>query len=693
MKAGPLSLICIVALSTLGACSKQAQAPAPQPVAAAPAAPAAALVSGIDTANFDPAVRAQDDFYKYVNGKWLQTTEIPADKSEVGTFTVLDDAEQEQLRSLVEGAEKAAASSDDANLHKIADLHASFMDEAHLEQLGIHPLDAEFDRIDAIKDKSELPALIAHYNQVGVGAPYDIGVGQDARDSTKYVVGIDQGGLSLPDRDYYLQKDARMEKTRGQYVAHVAKMLGLAGDKNGAADAKAIMALETSLARVQWTKVENRDPIKTYNKVEIAKLDSLIPHYDWKAYLTEAGLDGRIDYLIASQPSYLQGLGKVLAQTPLPVWKAYFRWHVLHSYARYLSKPIVDESFAFYGTALSGIPENRPRWKRGVALVDGSLGEVVGQLYVKQYFPAESKTRMQALVSNLLAAYKQSIDTLDWMGPEAKQAAQAKLAKLATKIGYPDKWRDYSDLKIDGADLVGNVQRATAFEYRYELGKLGKPIDRGEWEMTPQTINAYYEPQKNEIVFPAAILQPPFFDPKADDAANYGSIGAIIGHEISHGFDDEGSQFDADGNLHDWLSKDDHQKFAAKTAVLVAQYGAYEPVPGYPLNGKLTLGENIADNSGLSIAYKAYRISLGGKEAPVIDGLSGDQRFYMGWAQAWRAKVRDNAAIVQTKSDPHSLPEFRVKGALVNQPGYYKAFDLKEGDKMYLPPEKRVSIW
>ena len=689
MKKNTGTLLCALALC---ACSKQA--PAPQaPAAASPAAASAPLVSGIDAQNFDPAVRPQDDFYKHVNGKWLQATQIPADKTQIGTFTVLDDTEQEQLRGLIEGAAKAAAGSGDADQKKIGDLYASFMDEAHLEELGVHPLDAEFARIDALKDKAELPALIAHYNRIGVAAPYDIGVGQDARDSTKYVVGVDQSGLSLPDRDYYLQSDAKLGKIREQYAQHVEKMLGLAGDHSAAADAKAVLALETGLAKAQWSKVENRDPIKTYNKVGIAKLDTLVPRYDWKAYLKAADLDGRIDYVIVGQPSYLQGFGKILERTPLPVWKAYFRWHVLHAYARYLSKPFVDESFAFYGTALSGVPENRPRWKRGVGLVNGSLGEDVGKLYVQQYFPAESKARMQALVGNLLAAYRQSIDTLDWMGPDSRKAALAKLDKLVTKIGYPNKWRDYTPLLIDRADLVGNATRATEFEYNYDLGKLGKPIDREEWEMTPQTINAYYEPQKNEIVFPAAILQPPFFDPKADDAVNYGSIGAIIGHEISHGFDDQGSQFDGDGNLHDWLSKEDHDKFAAKTAALVAQYSAYEPVPGYPINGKLTLGENIADNSGLSIAYKAYRLSLHGGEAPVIGGLTGDQRFYLGWAQAWRAKVRDNAAIMQTKSDPHSLPEFRVNGTVVNQEGYYRAFDVKQGDKMYLPPDRRVSIW
>jgi predicted metalloendopeptidase len=419
----------------------------------------------------------------------------------------------------------------------------------------------------------------------------------------------------------------------------------------------------------------------------------LTPGYDWHSYLIAADLDGRVDYVIVSQPSYLASLGEIVRDTELGVWQAYFRAQLLAAFAPYLSQAFVDEHFAFYGTVLNGIPVNRPRWKRGVALVNRCLGESLGQLYVEKYFPPESKTRMLALVDNLLAAYRTSIATLDWMGPQTKHEAQTKLAKLVTKIGYPNKWRDYCDLEIRSADLVGNVMRAAAFEYRYALSKLGKPIDREEWEMTPQTINAYYDPQKNEIVFPAAILQPPFFDPRADDAVNYGSIGAVIGHEISHGFDDQGSHFDAQGNLRDWFTSDDHEKFAAKTAAIALQYGAYEPVPGYPINSALTLGEDIADNSGLAVAYRAYRLSLGTHAAPVIDGLTGDQRFYMGWAQAWQAKVRENTAILRIKADPHSPPRFRILGTVVNQPGFYAAFDVQPGDQMYLPPHKRVTIW
>lgn len=673
-------------------CSKTPEAPKTE-AAMPPAAPA--LVSGIDLQYVDDSVRAQDDFYKHVNGKWLATTEIPADKGRYGSFDKLNDDALEQLRGIVEGLQKSADAKD-PDQQKIADLYGSFMDEDTLEQLGLKPLEAEFARIDAIKDKKELAGLIAHFNQIGVGAPYTPGVHQDAKDSTKYVFDLAQDGLGMPDRDYYLLDDDKMKQARTQYAQHIEKMLGLAGDKNAAKDAKDILALETDLARVQWTKVENRDPVKTYNKVEFTKLAALAPGYDWKAYLTDSGVDGKTDYLVISEPTYISAFGKLLAKAPLPQWKAYFRWRLLSDFAPYLSKGFVDEHFAFYGTALRGIPQNKPRWKRGISVVENSVGESLGKIYVAKYFPPESKARMDQLVKNLLAAYKADIDTLDWMSPETKQKAQEKLAKFTPKIGYPVKWRDYSALQIAKGDLVGNVVRAQTFEYNRNLNKLGKPIDRDEWGMTPQTVNAYYNPEMNEIVFPAAILQPPFFNPKADDAVNYGGIGGVIGHEISHGFDDQGSQYDGNGNLlgvPGWFTQADLDKFKAKTHALVEQYAAFEPVPGYHVNGELTLGENIADNSGIAIAYKAYKLSLGGKEAPVIDGLSGDQRFFGGWAQVWRAKTRDNEVVMRIKSDPHSPAPIRGTVPEMNQAPFYDAFGVKEGDKMYLPPDKRVSIW
>jgi putative endopeptidase len=656
---------------------------------------AATLESGVDTQYMDRSVRPQDDLYRYLNGKWLDTFQLPADKATYGSFNTIDDATQVQLRGLIDGLAEAQtrAEAGNAEARKIVDLYQSFMDETRLETLGLKPLQAEFAAIDAVADRSGIPTLIAHLNRIGAGAPYDFSVNQDARNSLQYAVIIRQSGLGMPDRDYYLKDDAKLKEARAKYLAHIAKMLGMTGDTDAQAHAAAILELETAMAQLQWTRVENRDPVKTYNKTAMADLQKMMPDYDWLRYAHSTDIAGKVDSVIINQPSYLAGLDKLMATTPLPVWKVYFKWHVLTAAAPYLSKPFVDERFAFSGTVLSGIPENRVRWKRGIALIDGSMGEALGKLYVEKYFPPQNKARMEALVRNMLDAYRRDIDTLDWMSPETKKGAQAKLAKLVTKIGYPDTWRDYGALQISRDDLWGNVMRANEFEYRRNLNKLGKPVDRKEWGMTPQTVNAYYNPRMNEIVFPAAILQPPFFNVRADDAVNYGGIGAVIGHEMSHGFDDQGSQFDADGNLHDWFTQQDHDKFKAKTTALVAQYAAYEPVPGFHVNGELTLGENIADNSGLAIAYKAYHLSLGGKTAPVIDALSADERLYLGWAQVWRGKVREAEAMQRVKTDPHSPPAVRGTAPMVNQEGFYSAFGVKEGDKMYLPPQQRVGIW
>ena len=650
--------------------------------------------SGLDLGNIDASVRPQDDFFANLNGKWLAKTEIPADKSSWGSFEKLDDDTKPQLRSIIEAAAANPNKKPGSDAQRIGDFFASYMDEAKLEQLGLSPLRADLSHIAALKDKNEIPALIAYFNRHSFTAPYAFGIHQDNKDSTKYVADIYQDGLSLPDRDYYLKKsDKKMADTLAKYQQHVTKMLKLAGNANAAADAQAIVALETEIARIQWTKVELRDPVKAYNKTPLAKLDKLAPGYDWATWLKETGLEGKVDYVIVSQPSYLTGFNKLLDKTPLPTWKAYFQWQVIHANAPYLSKEFALENFAFYGTVLSDIKEQQPRWKRAVNATDNALGESLGKLYVEQHFPAERKARMDALVKNLLEAFKQSITTLDWMSPATKEQAQAKLGKFTTKIGYPNKWRDYSSLTVTADDLVGNVQRSHVFDYNKELNKLGKPIDRDEWGMTPQTINAYYNPEMNEIVFPAAILQPPFFDADADDAVNYGAIGAVIGHEISHGFDDQGAQYDGDGNLRDWWSKADHKNFSAKTKMLVKQYNAFSPVKGYFVNGELTLGENIADNSGAAIAYKAYLISLGGKPAPVIDGLTGEQRFYMGFGQVWRSKIRDAQQIVYLKADPHSPDQFRANGTVRNQPGFYNAFGVKPGDKMYLAPKDRVIMW
>jgi putative endopeptidase len=683
-----LKLLSIASACMLIGCGKAPEVP-PAPSAPPP------LVSGIDIQYFDPAVRPQEDFYKHINGKWLADTAIPPDKGSYGTFMKLRDDSEAKLHTIIDDLQKSVDPSD-PDQQKIADLFFSFMDEPALESLGIKPLSGEFAKVDALKDKKEIAGLIAHFNEIGVTAPYSPVVHQDAKDSTKYVFDLEQDGLGMPDRDYYLLNDDKMKEARSRYGQHVQKMLELAGDKAAAANAKGIVALETQLAKVQWTKVELRDPVKTYNKVEFPKLTGIAPSVDWSRYLTDTGVQGKTDYLVIGQPTYLRGFDQLLQKTPLSTWKTYFRWRLLSDFAPYLSKPFVDEHFMFYGTALRGIPENRPRWKRGIALVENSIGEGLGKLFVARYFPPESKARMDGLVKNLLAAYSADIGTLDWMTAETKQKARAKLAKFTPKIGYPDKWRDYTALQIDKSDLVGNVIRAQTFEYNRNLNKLGKPIDRSEWGMTPQTVNAYYNPEMNEIVFPAAILQPPFFDPRADDAAIYGGIGSIIGHEISHGFDDQGSQYDGDGNLLNapgWFTQADLDKFKEKTKALVAQYSAYEPIPGYHVNGELTLGENIADNAGLAISYKAYQLSLNGKQAPQIDGMSGDQRFFAGWAQAFRGKSRTDEEIVSLKTDPHSPVAIRGTVPEMNQNAFFDAYGIKDGDKMYRAPDQRVTLW
>ena len=659
-------------------------------VAALAGAPVwADVLSGIETQYFEASVRAQDDLYDHVNGKWLATTQIPPDKAGFGPYYILFDEVQDRLRGIVETAEQAAPGSE---ARKIGDLYASFMDTARIEALGLKPLSAELASIDGLQSRKDLTRLIAHLQEIGVGTPFEPEIDQDHRESTAYALYLGQSGLGLPDRDYYLEDTPRFKDVRAKYLQHIERMLGLAGDPDAGRNAKAIVKLETDLARVQWTKVRNRDPIATYNKYSVAKLRALAPDLDWSSYLSSTGMTAARN-VIVQQPSYIRAASVMLRKAPLPTWRAYFRCQLLRTYAPYLNDRFVDERFAFFGTVLSGVPENRPRWKRGITLTDQAIGEGLGKLYVEKYFPPQSKERMDALVKNLLATYRTSITALDWMSDATKTQAQAKLAKLTTKIGYPTRWRDYSKLAIVGDDLVGNVARANRFEFDRNAAKLGKPIDREEWFMTPQTVNAYYNPEMNEIVFPAGILQPPYFSPDADDATNYGAIGATIGHEISHGFDDKGSQFDADGNLRDWWTKEDHRKYAARTKVLVAQYNAYEPVPGYHVNGELTLGENIADLAGLAIAYKAYQLSLGQKPAPVLDGFTGDQRFFLSYAQSWREKTREEQQIVYLKSDPHSPDKFRVNGVVVNQPPFYITFDVKPGDQMYLPPEKRVILW
>lgn len=655
---------------------------------------ATALRSGIDSRYFDSSVRPQDDFYQYVNGKWLATTDIPPDRPAYGAAIELYDDAQRALGDLIKQASEHADEAPGSDAAKIAALYKSFMDESRVERLGSQPLAAELARIQAIKSKAEIPALIAHLQEIGVTVPFSVSVHLDGMDSSRYIPDLQQDGLGLPDRDYYLLDDATtLRLIRRQYQAHVATSLKLLADKDAAGEASAIVALETRLARPQSAKADVRDPLKTYHRVELETLNSLAAGFDWHRYLVAAGINGRIDYVLVSEPEYMRVFAHAIAETPLATWKSYFRWHLLSDFSPYLSKAYVDESFAFFGTTLQGIPQNQTRWQRGVALVDQEIGQAIGKLYVQKYFSEESKQNAERLVRNLLEAFGQDIASLAWMSPETRTEALRKLSRITIKIGYPNRWRDYSSLKFRDDDLVGNVMRASSFEFQRSIGKVGVPIDRTEWESAPQAVNAFYNPQMNEIVFPAAILRAPFFDATVDDAANYGAIGMVIGHEISHAFDDQGSPYDGDGRLRDWWTTADHERFTSLTAPLVNEYNGFMPMRDRQVNGELTLNENIADNAGLAIAYKAYRLSLKGAPAPIIDGLSGEQRFFMGFAQAWREKLRDNFAVQLLQSDPHAISFVRVIGTLVNQSGFDETFSVKPGDRMYVPPDRRVIIW
>jgi putative endopeptidase len=645
--------------------------------------------TGIQTADMDTTVRPQDDLFEYANGTWLRTVPIPPDRSSYGVVTLMSERSLIQQRELIE----AAQTSTDPETRKVGDLYSSFMDEARIERAGARPLQVELQRVAAVKRSADIGPLMAQLDRTGISVPLGGYVRPDARHSTQYAFWLSQGGLGLPDRDYYLSDDARLMEFRGKYREHIEKMLRLLGDARPGKNAEDILALETALARIQWTRVANRDSQKTYNPRTPAQLADLAPGIEWKSFFEQAGLPSPLPTLILRQPDYVQGLASLIRTTPLSTWKAYLRFRVLSSRAPYLSHAFVDEDFAFNQGVLQGTLRIQERWKRGCLLVDRLIGEESGKLYVAKYFPPQTKARIDALVDNLLKAYALSIEQLPWMSAATKVEAQAKLRKIDVKIGYPKQWRDYAKLSISPTDLLGNVRRAQVFESNRRLAHLGGPIDRNEWNMTAPTVNAYYNPTVNEIVFPAGILQPPAFDPAADDAFNYGSAGATIGHEISHGFDDQGSQYDSDGNLRDWWSPEDHAKFKAKTEMLIKEYDAFEPVPGFHVNGALTLGENIADIAGIEIAYKAYIASLNGSEPPVIDGMTADQRFYIGFAQSWLGKRREARTIAQIKSDPHSPEKYRTNGVVVHMPSFYSAFGVGPGDKMYLAPENRVTLW
>jgi endothelin-converting enzyme/putative endopeptidase len=651
-----------------------------------------ALASGIDKATMDLSVRPQDNFYRYMNGAWLNAHEIPSNKTAIGSFYDLRDEADDSVKAIIEELAATKNLQMGSDEQKVADLFRSFMDLDSRNTAGTAPVQTIFDQINGLKNKNELATFFGENQKIGVGSPLAFYISVDAKDSTRYATHIWQSGLGLPDRDYYFNEAERFAALRTGYLAHIENIFNLAGLKNGKAAAQAIMALETKLAGFHWTKVESRDSTKRYNKFNVSDLNTVTDAFNWTAYLAAQGVATQKDIII-NQPSFIKGFGETFAATSLADWQTYLTFHTLSNFSSSLTTELANENFDFYSKQLSGREEQRPLWKRGVAVVNDNLGEVIGKVYVGRHFKPEAKTRMTELVENLRDAYGASIDELDWMSEATKKSARIKLASFDPKIGYPDKWEDYTALTIKNDDLVGNKIRSGKLAHQKELAKLGGPIDRQEWAMTPQTVNAYYNPTKNEIVFPAAILQPPFFNLAADDAVNYGGIGAVIGHEMGHGFDDQGSKYDSKGNMRNWWTDEDLAAFTMRADNLVAQYSNYEVFDDLKVNGELTLGENIGDLSGVNIAYKAYKASLNGKEAPVIDGLTGDQRFFMGFAQIWRGKMVEKSLRNRVATDPHSPGEFRALGALSNMPEFYSAFDVKAGDAMYIAPEKRVKIW
>jgi predicted metalloendopeptidase len=655
------------------------------------AAAQATRPSGIDTTNFDRSVRPQDDLFRFVNGGWIKKTPIPNDLPSWGAFYELDERSRESLRVILDEAARSNAPAGSEE-RKVGDYYASFLDSARVEALGVTPLKGELARIAALQSHAELPALFAHLARIGVARPIAVSVDADPKKSTENTVLVSQSGLTLPDRDYYLMNDARMTSVRQSYADYLARLFTLAALPDPSGAASRVIALETAIARKQWERARTRDRNAIYNPRTVAQLGEAMPSFDWKAYLGAAGL-GAVTNVIVNQPDYLVAIDSILKATPVATWREYFAAKLLDTYSPELSSPFVQARFDFRGKVLNGQQEQRARWKRGVTEVELGLGDAAGKLYVARHFKPEAKARMDTLIRNLREAYSIGIDSLEWMTPATKARAKDKLAKFTVKIGYPERWRDYSSLEVRRDDLVGNVMRARQWAYADMLARYGKPVDKVRWLMTPQTVNAYYNSTNNEIVFPAAILQPPFFDPTADDAVNYGAIGAIIGHEIGHGFDDQGRKSDGAGNLTDWWTPEDAKAFEERASKLGAQFEVLSPLEGAKVNPKLTMGENIGDLSGLAQAYRAYRVSLKGKEPPVIDGLTGDQRFFIGYAQAWRTNDREAALRQQLLSDSHSPGEYRANVPVANIDAFQRAFDIKPGDKMYRAPGDRVRIW
>lgn len=646
------------------------------------------MKSGIDTSYIDPAVRVQDDLFRHFNGKWLDTHVIPADRASDGVGYKLHEQAERQVREIIEGS----PATDEGQ--KIGDLYKSFMDTERIQELGYQPILSYLKKIDAIGDVSDFLKVLGRLELDGFGGIFSAAIYTDHMDSLSNIIYLSQGGLSLPDEAYY--REEQYQPIREAFLVHAAKMFDLVGISDGPVQAERILSLETAIASYHWDQVKDRDATLTYNKFTRAELEALSPGFDWASWLAAGEIPDRgFETTIVREPEFFTGIGTLLSQFDRDEWLSWLRWQVISGSAPYLHDAIVQQNFDFYGTTLNGTPQLRDRWKRAVSVVESAVGEAVGRVYVERHFPATSKAAMQKLVSNLVEAYRHSISNLEWMSQTTKEKALEKLDKFTPKIGYPDKWRDYSALVIDPNDLMGNMARIAKFSRDFELAKIGAPVDRTEWYMTPQTVNAYYNPGMNEIVFPAAILQPPFFDIDADDAANYGSIGAVIGHEIGHGFDDQGSKYDGEGNLNDWWTQADRDEFEERARVLIAQYDALVPheAPDICVNGALTVGENIGDLGGLTIAYKAYQLALNGASAPVIDSLTGDQRFFYAWAQSWRSKIRPEALRRQIATDPHSPDEFRTNQVVRNMEAFYAAFQVSAGDRLYLEPKDRVTIW
>src|SRR5256885_1504195 len=649
----------------------------------------------IDPSNMDPSVKPADDFFLYANGGWIKRTEIPPEYSRWGSFNQLIEHNNDALHAIAEKAAKAK--SNEADAKKVGDYYASGMDEKTIEAMRTKPLQDELAKIDSMKDRQDVLKEIGHLHLIGVNAFFNFGSGQDDKDSTREIAQAVQGGLGMPDRDYYTKDDDASKKLRDQYVAHVTKMLTLLGEpqSKAAEDAKKIMALETSLAQASRTRVELRDPQKNYNKMTPDDFQKLTPDWNWGDYFKEIGLTnpGDID---VHQPDFFKAMNTAFTSTSLDDWKTYLRWHLINATASALSNDLVNEDFNFNETTLRGTPKIKPRWKRVITSEDGEIGEALGKLYVDEHFPPAAKARALELINNLKAALADRINTLEWMDEPTKKAALEKLAAFQVKIGYPEKWRDYSNLMIDRGPFVLNELRAENFESKRQLNKIGKPVDRTEWGMTPPTVNAYYNPKMNEIVFPAGILQPPFFYAKADDAINYGGIGAVIGHEMTHGFDDQGRQYDDVGNLRDWGSPDSAAKFKERSQAVVNEYSEYEPLPGMHVNGELTQGENIADIGGVKLAYAALQKALDknpGAREKKIDGFTPEQRFFLSFATIWKSKQRDEDLKLRLNTDPHSPAHYRVDGPLSNLPEFQKAFNLPDNCPMVRQTDKRVNIW